>query len=253
MHLRAGILALIVLFLQNILHAQVIINSLKLGNPKEWLAYSFPLVHSSNKQVANKINTYLQSEILNNETVLTDTNEVFENSRYISTDSFTQSGHSMISYEVELNNSRLLSLVFEMESTGAYSENYQRHYSFNTQTGELIMAKDLFTPSGIELIKQRLIKERKQKVAKWIKELKADNDGDIKQDSAWINETLANCNENAEEDNFTITKTTIVFNKGYCFPHVARPYDTNLDIGMTYKEIEKYLSPEGKKLFFQKN
>lgn len=217
------------------------------GRQNEWLSYSFPLVHSSNKAAADKINSHLQSKVLDNEKVLTDTGKVFEKSRY-KNDSVHESGYSGISYEVEVNNSRLLSLQFQLESTGAYSENYQEYYNFNNQTGELIGAKTLFTPVGLEAIKKSLIKQRKDSIAKWMKEMDADPE-----DSDWIRETFEQCNQKADENSFLIRKRSIVFCKAYCFPHVARPYDTNLDIEFNYKQIEKFLSVEGKRLLLQKN
>jgi hypothetical protein len=230
---------------------QVTITSLESGVRNKWLSYSFPLVHSSNKSAEQKINYYLQSKILDNDTILTDTNKVFEKARYINQDSISQSGYSEISYDIEINNSRVLSLTFQMESTGAYSENYPEYYNFNTQTGNLILAKDIFTPDGIIEIKKILIRERKKRITQWVKEM--DTTYNIREDSGWIHETFAECNAGADENNLLIKRKSISFCKEYCFPHVARPYDTDLDVELMYIKIEKYLSDTGKRLLILKN
>lgn len=250
MQSRALVLFLLAHFVQNVLHAQSQISTLHLRKDA-WLAYSFPLVHSSNKQTAFAINSKLQSEILYNETVITDSTKVFEASGYIGgADTNSQSGHSMINYKVELNNAAVVSFSFNIESTGAYSENYFRYFNFNNQTGELLSAKDLFTENGITEIKKLLIHSRKILIGKWIRQIR--EDGENKEDSAWIDDTFRKCNENGEEDNFILKPQHIVFAKEHCFPHMARPYDTDLDISLSYQLVTRYLSEKGKRLLIQK-
>jgi hypothetical protein len=53
-------------------------------------------------------------------------------------------------------------------------------------------------------------------------------------------------------NNFPVKMNSIVFWKDYCFPHVVRPYDTDLDVEISYTEMTKYLSEEAKKILFQK-
>jgi hypothetical protein len=232
-------------------YPQVNVTALELGRDNQWLSYSFPLVHCSNKQAEQKINYYLQNKTLDNETILTDTNTVFRRSRYISQDSVYQSGYSEISFTVEVNNSRILSLVFQLESTGAYSTDFPAYYNFNGQTGAALSAKDLFTPAGIVEIKKLLIKERKKRIVQWMKEM--DTTYNIKEEYEEINETFRQCNSEADENNFLVKSKSILFCKEYCFPHVSRPYDTDLDVEMTYKMINKYLSNNGKRLLLQTN
>jgi hypothetical protein len=54
------------------------------------------------------------------------------------------------------------------------------------------------------------------------------------------------------EENIFISKEGITFYKGGCFPHAWRPYDADLDIVFSNKEIEKYLSDFGKRILFTK-
>jgi hypothetical protein len=251
MQFRVWSFLLLMQFTQNILCAQTRVTALDLRKDT-WLSYSFPFVHSSNKAVAFKINSYLQSTILENEVIITDTNKVFEKTRYIGgSDSNSQSGYSIISYKVELNNPAVLSFTFQMESTGAYSEGYPMYVNFSNRTGELLTAKDLFTPQGIAEIKKRVIKSRRSRIINWIREM--DQEYNNRKDSAWVNETFRECNATMNENDFLIKPGTISFYKEYCFSHAARPYDTDLDIVFSYKAITPWLSDKGKKMLFQKN
>ena len=239
------LLPIVILFGNN-LQSQVIISSLKLHSSADWLSYSFPLVHTKEKVVADRINKHLQSTILNNDSISADTNVVFSNSkyiRYINEDSTGQSGYTSIAYTAELNNSKILSLSFNIETMGAYPENHQEYFNFFSATGNIITTKDLFTPEGMDEIKKLLLKEREKRIAEWTNEIDAEKD-----DSVWIREIFADCNKDAELKDFIIKKGQLVFSKEYCFPHFARPFDTDLDVSFSYTELAKFLSRKGKRL-----
>ncbi|TMI69571.1 MAG: hypothetical protein E6H09_19205 [Bacteroidetes bacterium] len=235
----------------NNLNAQLTVTTLKLVRDNEE-SYSFPLVHSLNSRAAQKINYYLQKEMLLNDTILTDTNSVFEKSRFIDgTDSLWQSGLTSMGYEIEVNSPQVFSLSFEFETMGAYPENYTRYYNFHAQTGARLVAKDLFTPGGIVELKKTLKKKRQKRINEWRKEM--DTTYNVENDVEYIKETFRECNAEADEDNFIIMKNVIVFAKDYCFPHVARPYDISLDVEFAFRKIERFLSSNGKMLLLQKH
>lgn len=231
------------------IQSQLKISPLELHPPDDWLSYSFPFVYADKKEVADKINKHLQSSILYNDSVSTDTNTVFDNSKYTgytNEDSTGQSGYTSVAYTIELNNRRILSISFDMETMGAYSENHRQYFNFFSNTGNIITARDLFTPEGIEEIKKLLLKEREKRIAEWRHEM--DTMYNTSDNSAWISETFAECNRDAEENNFIIKKGQLVFWKEYCFSHATRPYDTDLDVALSYNELAKFLSRKGRKL-----
>jgi hypothetical protein len=235
------------------IEAQVKVTSIQLrGSNSSWLSYSFPLIQHSNKIVAKKINSYLQKEILDNSRIETEVNKIFENCRYINNDSIHQSGYSEINFSVEVNNSRLLSITFQMESTGAYSENYPLYYNFDLQTGDIIDIKKLFSATSIAQIKKGLIDERKKRIEDAIKEIRQNySDSAFREDSSWIYETYAECNKETEEQNILIKKNSILFYKEYCFPHVARPFDTDLDIELSFLNLQRYFTLSTKSLLLK--
>ena len=212
----------------------------------------FPVFSGTNKPAAKKINELLQMEFFETTTSKTPEKKLFDDSRFISEDSIFQSGYTSISYKVELNTPKILSVVFEVEAMGAYPTYYQQYFSFNSQNGNIFSPESIFTESGIAIIKKRLIDKRNEEIRKSVKELRSDDRSGFLEDSTFIFEAFESCNEEADEKNMFIEKEKILFYKYNCFPHAWGPYETNLDIVFTFKEVEKYLSDFGKKLLFTK-
>ena len=211
---------------------------------------TFPVFISENKAAAKKINDHLQMEFFETTTSQTPEAKLFDEDRFISQDSIIQTGYTSISYRVELNNTKILSVIFEVEGMGAYPSYYKRYFSFENKTGNPISPDTVFTREGLRSIKKILIDKRNKEIKKWIAELKADfQEAD---DSSFVVDNFAECNSKADEENFFIKKGKVLFYKYDCFPHAWGPYETNLDLEFTYKELEKYLSSFGKKILLTK-
>lgn len=235
--------------------AQFHITQLKMSDTSEtWISYSFPFIESNNQQAANNINKCLQDDLLSNDSVISDPTKIFMNCRFTKDDGTFESGLLNIDYVIELNTSKVLSISFGVESMGIHPDSYKEYYTFNAIDGSIIGAKDLFTSVGLDTIKKKLFSEREGKIKNRIKELTSDKSYPInKEDSAFIQETLKECNEEIEEDNFIIRKNSIVFCKSNCFPHFARPYEANLDVEISLKWLTKYLSKNGRSLLLLDN
>ncbi|HEY8897667.1 MAG TPA: hypothetical protein VIM79_22735 [Niastella sp.] len=203
----------------------------------------FPYIKSANQKTAKAINAYLQFKMLDNSTVITNPQKIFFNRQYINTDTLSQSGYSELSYKVVMNTSRVLSIQFDVEATGAYSYYYKEYHSFNTQTGQAITANTIFNAEGLKYLRKHLIKERKKLIAKFMEE----DGGDVK-DSAYITETYVECNKSADADKIFVLPKSIMFYKERCFPHHSMPYETDLNITIPVKQLEKYLTGYGKTL-----
>ena len=96
------------------------------------------------------------------------------------------------------------------------------------------------------------MKKRNEEIEQWVAEIRRDSLMDYAEDSSFIAENFAECNAKADEKKMFISKDKILFYKEDCFPHAWGPYETNLNIIFTHKELEKYLSNFGKKLLFTK-
>ncbi len=251
MGLRSALFVMILQLGGAIANCQLKITSLNLKEDQV-NSYSFPVFHSYNARAAQKINAYLQKEVLYNDTILTDTQLVFRKSRYInSDDSSWQPGYSALDYRTELNNQSVLSLSFELETTGAYTYYNTLYYNFEVETGLHLRVGDLFTPAGIVEIKKLLRRERQKRIQAWMKEM--DTTYNIEDNREHLQERFAECNADADEDNFLLKEKSIVFAKGHCFSHLGMAYETDLDVEMTLANIQKWLSSNGKKLLLQKH
>jgi hypothetical protein len=223
--------------------SQVTISTIK--NPSTGFGSNlvFPYIKSANPKTAKAINTYLQAKMLDNSTVITNPRRIFFNRQYINTDTLSQSGYSELSYKVLMNTSRVLSFQFDIETTGAYSYYDKEYYSFNTQTGKAITAGAIFNTEGIKYLRKYLVRERKKLYEKFIKE----ECGDYK-NIADIQETYLSCNKSADIEKIFVLPKSIVFFKGRCFSFHSMPFETDLDITIPVKQLEKYLTEYGKKL-----
>ena len=234
-------------------NAQLTITSLKYENKKDFNSFSFPRV-VGDSYIAKKINTYLQTTILENTLTKSGTKNLFDEIRYIPMeDSVGQSGYTSMDYSILINSTDILSLQFDFETMGAYPEYHKGYYSFNSKTGQLITIKDILTETGLKNISMELIKIRSERINDWINEMDTTyNAKSDWEDSSFIAEKFAECNSSSDSANISIGQGSIVFYKEYCFPHVARPYDTDLDIKFTYKDLYNYLTPFGKKILKSK-
>lgn len=223
--------------------AQVTISSIK--NPSTGFGTNlvFPYIKSANPKTGNAINAWLQSKMLDNSTVITNPHKIFFNRQYISTDTFSQSGYSELSYKVVMNTSRVLSVQFDVEATGAYTSFYNEYHSFNSQTGKPVTTNAILNTDGITYLRKYLVEERKKLYEKYINEECQDN-----KDSAYIRERYVECNKSADEENIFILPQSIMVYKEDCFPHVDRPYNIDLNITIPIKQLLKYLTDYGKKL-----
>jgi hypothetical protein len=234
---------IIFLFLSFSTCAQFKVSTLKDAAPFARESLHFPLVRSANTKAAGNINAWLQSKILDNEKVLTKPHKVFLNSKYINSDSINQSGYSILKYEVRMNTSRVLSIEFDIEATGAYSTNYSEYYSFNAETGKPVTTKAIFTTEGLKYLRRHLVKVRARRITQFLKEVSTEYN-----DTTGVKKSYDECNQQADEDQIFVLPQSFLFYKGFCFPHVARPYDTDLDITIPIAQLQKYLTDYGKKL-----
>jgi hypothetical protein len=231
------------LFFFTATRSQVTISTIK--NPATGYGSNlvFPYIKSANPKTGKVINTYLQSKMLDNATVITNPHRIFFNRQYINTDTLSQSGYSELSYKVVMNTSRVLSLKFDVEVTGAYTYYYNEYQSFNAQTGKAVTANDIFNADGLKYLGKHLVKERKKLYERFIKEECQDF-----RDTAEIRKAYINCNKSADVGQIFVLPKSIIFYKTRCFPHHSLPFETDLDITIPVKQLEKYLTDYGRKL-----
>ena len=244
------ILVFIFIFLQLGVYAQFKVRELKENSDPKSARLVFPVFISKNKIADKKINEFLQTEILYTSTLKTTEKKLFEEAKYISGEP-GQSGYTSMSYTIEVNNASMLSMFLEIESMGAYPEYHKRYFNFNSKNGDPLPTNEIFTEEGMVQIRKIIIGEREKRIKERISELKADDEKLFAEDSVFMAETFAKCNSETDEENIFISKEDIIFYKEVCFPHAWRPYDADLNIVFSIKDVEKHLSDFGKQILFK--
>ena len=243
----------IFLLLQFAASAQFKVRALKGGSDSKKPNLIFPVFISQNKAVDKKINKFLQEEILFTTTTKTPEKKIFDEVKFIeSKGSMEQPGYTDLSYTIEINNTNILSLFLEIEGMGAYPSYSKEYFGFNSKNGEPLTAKALFTEEGLAGIKKILIEERSNRIKERISEIRADDEKQFAEDSVFIFETFSECNKEANEKDFFISKESILFYKEDCFPHAWESYGAGLEVIFSNKEVNKFLSDFGKRILFTK-
>lgn len=233
------------------LTAQVSIIPVRPNQVDKWIYVNFPRIAHANPAIGENINNILQEEVLMNDTAVEDTIAMFANTRFELTDSSFNSGYTYMDFVESVNNESVFSVYFQLEFTGTYPESYQEYFNFDLATGKHLREEDLFSATGIKEIGLILVKERKKRIASWMKNMNLEN---VSEDSAWVRQSFEECNRDPGTNDFLLTETGILFHKGYCFPHVARSYDSDLDVLIPYPSLWRNLHEKGKKLLsFAKN
>lgn len=131
--------------------------------------FHFPIFENIwDSDATAKINTFLQLEIL--ELIIgTEDSIIFEND-WPNGEIF--SGRQRMDYQIKSNTSKILSIVFDCEGCGAYCSDYKMYYNFDSQSGDFINLKDLFSEEGYNKFTSIVIGERINRINKAIKQCK---------------------------------------------------------------------------------
>ena len=215
----------------------------------------FPEVQiKDNLKVQNKINTFLQLEHLEH------LPNIFKKNPYeklkIDEDS---NMYRTYFYNWSVNNSpkNILSLLIDAEFTGAYSEGFYSYNNFDLRTGNKITINNILTKEGKNSLENVINEKVTLEIKKFIKEIKkiTPEDTETKEIIAEQIPMYEDCLTNSktysmEYYNFTFLKDSIKFSRGRCSNHAMRALDDldTFEINLSYKEMEKYLSPYGKSL-----
>jgi hypothetical protein len=150
-----------------------------------------------------------------------------------------QENHWMekLDYEVNYNQSGLLSLTYSGYGTGAYPSGFVRYRSVNLHNGEVLRAHDLFKTEGLGAIALMVDRQLQQAIQTKVAELdKDDNAKDI--DRAIFRAhrfRIKHLNE------FTITPEGIIFHYRFGFPHVILAAEPKGDYLIPYADLKSHL------------
>jgi hypothetical protein len=132
--------------------------------------YTFPILGGGNKEIAQKINSYLVKEQLDIE-YGRQKKSIFEN--VWQNDTVLTPVVSDLKYKVELLNKKWYSVTLSGEGCGAYCEGFDNTYNFDLRTGTLLMLDTLFTRQGQKELVDTLVQYKKKTIQEKVDEIKA--------------------------------------------------------------------------------
>jgi hypothetical protein len=141
--------------------------------------FSFPIVSGRNGSSASKkINQLLQIselEILRKSSGQNIFKKISTNNNGL------YGGKVAISYAIQTNSGKLLSIKFNQASCGMTCHYWVRYYNFNAQNGELIQLKDMFTEAGYKEFYKKIAQKRIKQLREEIKKLDKAQQTDFKE------------------------------------------------------------------------
>lgn len=214
----------------------------------------FPFVVSDNKTVANRINTLLHMSLLNT----LPPKDITEKSV-----SLGQVDSSEILFEKPelINNKRVIGFNFNLESCGAYCENYDMNFYFDTRNGRLITEGEIFNLKTIPQLANIINKENNNTVKRFLKNIKkeAKKSGRTEveiEEQILIYESCLEGRNNKDKDSYyknylgkvTMLDGVVNFTYERCSNHAMRALDDLWETTKTMQaeELRPYLSEYGK-------
>jgi hypothetical protein len=222
----------------------------------------FPEIHyAPNPKVAEKINTFLQLDYLEHLPGMFKKHP-FELVSYDRPNRDMGGVKGFNEWKKEQTPQNILSLTMDVDFTGAYSEEYQKHHNYDIRTGNIVSLESLIKNEQKKIFAQLLTNKAKKTINDFLTEL---NKGIAEDDSIADRETYdrdqeqlymySHCIDEQYPNTlmdyeFYFSKDSLHIIRGGCSAHVNRALD---DIGdfhfrFSYADMQKYFSAYGKSL-----
>lgn len=223
--------------------------------------YRFPHIESSKQGVADSINADLLFDMLGIEKDSVQ-NSIFEN--VWKNEDFPTPSLTYTNYNIDYNQSNILSLSIETEFCSAYCEADVMRAAYDTRTGKRVEIDSLFIPAGMDLISLTIAEWQRNEITTQIQQL-AKKKTVNKEDAQDKSDAIAmynQCIEAHEKEyigseridfyhDFIITPTVITIFRYRCSPHYMMALDAlgEFEYTLDVNEYRKYLTPYGLDLF----
>ncbi len=217
--------------------------------------FKFPFVTSDNKAADNKINTTLHLSVLG----MLPPSEITKKTISIG----KIETNDIIPEEVKTTNSdRVIGFHFSLEGCGAYCENYNNNFYFDTRNGRVIVYQEILNPKMISqlssVINKSYLNTTKTFLDKIKKNVKKHRNEEAEEQIAMYKSCLTERNAKTKDSyykNFLgsmdIIDGGLTFTYERCSNHAMRALDELGDVSTTIKidELTPYLSEYGKYIF----
>jgi hypothetical protein len=145
-----------------------------------------------------------------------------------------------LTYEVNYNQDRLLSMSYQIVGVGAYVSGYTKHVAVNLETGNVIRLDDMFKPLALGMLAQRLDGRLQAEIKAKIAQIKVD-DPQFSETSLFANHRFRIRNL----EKFSISAQGVTFYYDYGFPHVALAYEPSGRFLMPFSELQPSIKSAG--------
>lgn len=201
--------------------------------------FSFPIVSGRNGSSASKkINQLLQISELEILRKSSDHN-IFKK---ISSNNDGLYGNKVaISYAIQNNSNKLLSIKFNQASCGITCYYWVRYYNFNAQNGELLQLKDMFTEAGYREFYKKIAEKRIKQLREEIKKLDKAEQADFKEIESYYGDDDLN--------DFYIKNGNLYINGDNSFHKNLKFSGIETVCAFKNAEFKKFLNPYGKSIF----
>ncbi len=150
---------------------------------------------------------------------------------------FQKSGAlSRLSYKVNYNKNAIVHLTYTKETVTSYPSTFRHYVAVDLQTGKVITAADLLTPSGLENLAATIDQLMQQRIQKTIAE-KGTQDGDLKTRLTGKQFKIQNLNT------FLISEKGITFIYDFDFPHAIQALAPDGEFFLTYDQLQPSFKP----------
>ena len=160
------------------------------------ITYSFPLFrHAGNQAIADSVNRDMLLYCLEIEPE-TMYGNIFEN--VWGSEEFPMPRLADMTFEIIRNDDRVLSVAVSAEGCGAYCEYFTVHRNYDGGTGRVIEVTDLFTPEGMTILCDSLLREKRKEIGDYLAMIrdperrKEPEEGEyLEADEEYFNETVS--------------------------------------------------------------
>jgi hypothetical protein len=200
--------------------------------------FSFPIL-KNRTQVGTKINQFLQLSELGS-LAGPQSRRLFD--RVSIDDSTIYGGKVEIKFKTHINNEKLISFGFTNASCGATCAYWVTYHTFNSQNGDRIALRDLFTESGYKRFSKLVSKERTRKFRSEVKR-------HVEADKREMVLAAVGSIEADELEDFAIGNGSILIDGENCLSKNDKFYGIDMKMRFALRSFKSHLNDFGRIVF----
>ncbi|MBN1433937.1 hypothetical protein JW921_04200, partial [Candidatus Fermentibacterales bacterium] len=149
---------------------------------------------------------------------------------------FRETGRGIVGamFRVNYKHGDLLDITISIDFCGAYPSTFEHYFTFDTRTGDLLHARDLFLEDQLDGLVDVLDDYLQRNISLVALYYRDELGEDL--DQRFTEEDL---------EGFTVTIDGVLFRHEFGFPHAAEALEPDGEIFLGFEELEGFIDPEG--------